>query len=229
MVNQRRKEKESKTILAAERVFEAVGFGNAKMEDIAAEAGITKVTLYSYFQSKENLYMAITYKAFQLMIELFYQRIDENRNKPGIESVLAINEAFITFCEENFLYSEAILNYFALVRSSAGGKDKEKISPGIQESLFYTKIQGIQNLPLKLTSQEIKRGKEDGSIRPDVDSMLLTLQGWSMIVGYIKLITSSGASTSLLNVDLKQIKNLSLRLTRSVLTQSLSDEPRRPN
>jgi len=222
MDHQRRKEKENKIIVAAEKIFDAVGFGNAKMEEIAAEAGITKVTLYSYFQSKENLYMAVTYKAFQLMIEIFYQKIDENRNRPGLDSVLAIIEGFINFCENNFLYSEAILNYFSLIRSSAGGMNKEKISLGIQESLYFTKIQDIQNLPLKLTAQEIEKGKKDGSIRPDLDSMLLTLQGWSMIVGYIKLITASGESTVLLNVDLKEIKNLNLVLAKSALTQSSS-------
>lgn len=224
MDRQKRKEKEDKIILAAERIFGSVGFNNAKMDDIAKEAGITKVTLYSYFQSKENLYMAITYKAFQLMNEVFYQKINEHRNHPAIESVLAICEAFITFCENNFLYSEAILNYFALIRSTSGGRQKEKISPGILDSLYFTRIQDIQNLPLKLTAQEIERGKKDGSIRPEVDAMLLTLQGWSMIVGYIKLITSSGDSTTLLNVDLKDIKNLSLRLTRDVLTHSLTKE-----
>ncbi len=222
MDHQRRKEKENKIIVAAEKIFDAVGFGNAKMEEIAAEAGITKVTLYSYFQSKENLYMAVTYKAFQLMIEIFYQKIDENRNRAGLGSVLAIIEGFINFCENNFLYSEAILNYFSLIRSSAGGMNKEKISLGIQESLYFTKIQDIQNLPLKLTAQEIEKGKKDGSIRPDLDSMLLTLQGWSMIVGYIKLITASGESTVLLNVDLKEIKNLNLVLAKSALTQSSS-------
>ena len=100
--------------------------------------------------------------------------------------------------------------------------NKEKISLGIQESLYFTKIQDIQNLPLKLTAQEIEKGKKDGSIRPDLDSMLLTLQGWSMIVGYIKLITASGESTVLLNVDLKEIKNLNLVLAKSALTQSSS-------
>jgi len=221
MDRQRRKEKESKIIKAAEKVFEAVGFGNAKMEEIASEAGITKVTLYSYFQSKENLYMAITYKAFQFMIDIFYQKIDENKSNPGIEGVIDIQKAFINFCENNFLYSETIMNYFSIVRSSSGGIDTDKISQGIMESLYFTKIQDIQNLPLKLTSQEIERGKEDGSIRSDIDSVLLTLQGWSMIIGYIKLITSSGDSTTLLNADLKEIKELNLSLSRFVLAQGL--------
>ena len=45
MKNSKKSLKEAKIIEAAERVFNAVGFKNAKMEDIASEAGITKVTL----------------------------------------------------------------------------------------------------------------------------------------------------------------------------------------
>ena len=221
MDRQRRKAKEDNIILAAESVFEAVGFGNAKMDDIASKAGITKVTLYSYFQSKENLYMAITYKAFQYLIEVFYQIIDQNKTNPGIEGAIGIQQGFIEFCENNFLFSETILNYFSLIRSSSGGKDTDKISVGIRESIYFTKIQDIQNLPLKLTAQEIERGKRDGSIKSENDSMLLTLQGWSMIVGYIKLITSSGSSTNLLKMDLKEIKQFNIELSRKVLAAGL--------
>ena len=221
MDRQRRKIKENNIIKAAEDVFEKVGFGNAKMEDIANKAGITKVTLYTYFQSKENLYMAVTYKAFQFLIEVFYQTIDDYKSKTGLQGVIGIQEAFLNFCEKNFLFSETILNYFALIRSSKGGRNTEKISPGINESIYFTKIQDIQNLPLKLTSQEIERGKEDGSIKSKVDSILLTLQGWAMIVGYTKLISSSGSRQTLLNVDLKEIKKLNAKVTESILSKGL--------
>ena len=80
MKDSKRAIKEANIIEAAERVFAVVGFKNAKMEDIAAEAGITKVTLYSYFQSKENLYLAITYKSLQLLIDEFYRVIEKKQN-----------------------------------------------------------------------------------------------------------------------------------------------------
>ncbi|MBK7606925.1 MAG: helix-turn-helix transcriptional regulator [Saprospiraceae bacterium] len=50
---------------AAEKIFEEVGFVNAKMDDIAREASMSKGSIYFYFQSKENLYMAITYRGMQ--------------------------------------------------------------------------------------------------------------------------------------------------------------------
>ena len=51
----KRRKKENNIIEAAIKVLQTSGIQQSKIEDIAAEAGITKVTLYSYFESKENL------------------------------------------------------------------------------------------------------------------------------------------------------------------------------
>ncbi|HHH53572.1 MAG TPA: TetR/AcrR family transcriptional regulator, partial [Bacteroidetes bacterium] len=68
MKEEKRLSKEESIITAAEKVFNKVGYKNAKMEEVAKAAGITKVTLYTYFQSKENLYMALTYRGFQKLL-----------------------------------------------------------------------------------------------------------------------------------------------------------------
>lgn len=196
-----------------------VGFKNAKMEDIAAKAGITKVTLYSYFQSKENLYMAVTYKALQHLIERYYTTIDKYRDKPGLESVIAILDGFMSFCEENYLFSEALLDYFALVRSTSAGTDDSRLTDAIKESLYYVKLQDMHNLPFKLTVKEIERGKADGSIITDVDPMLSTLHGWTMVIGYVKVISAAGTNaTPLFNVSLKDLKKLNLKVARDMFS-----------
>ena len=97
MKESKRSLKENKIIESAEKIFSAVGFKNAKMEDIAMEAGITKVTLYSYFQSKENLYLAITYKALHLLSDRYYQCIEKNKELKGIDSVIALIETYMSF------------------------------------------------------------------------------------------------------------------------------------
>ena len=204
--------KEQKIIEAAERIFSKYGFINAKMDEIAVEAGITKVTLYSYFQSKENLQLAITHKALQLLIDKYYITLSENKEKSGFESCLAIFKLFIEFCEENFLYSEALLNYFSLIRSTDFGEDKTKMTEGTKESVYFRKIQDIQNLPFKLTVQEIMRGMDDGSVREDIDPMLATLTAWAASLGYIKIISATGKNVKpLFNVDLDKLKKLQLR------------------
>jgi len=219
MKDTKRTIKENNIIEAAESVFETVGFKNAKMEDIAAEAGITKVTLYSYFQSKENLYLAITYRALQSLNDAYYKSLDNNKNKKGIDSVVALIETFMTFCEENFLYSETLLEYFSLVRSTSSGQDQTKLTEATKESLYYMKLQDIQNLPFKLTAKEISRGQKDGSILPHIDPIFSTLQGWSFIIGYTKLLNANGSNKSpLFNVDLNDLKVFNLKLARTLLS-----------
>ena len=211
--------KENQLIDAAEKVFAQVGFKNAKMTDIAKEAGITKVTLYSYFQSKENLYMAVTYRAFQVLIDLYYSHIDENKNKSGLEGSIGLMSAFMKFCEDHFLYSEIILEYFALVRSTNQGKDTNaKLTEAMIDSLYYRKIQDIQTLPLTLVSKEIQRGIDDGSIKSKKTPMFLTIYAWTSVTGFAKVIAASGnLKDPLFDTDLTEMKEYSLRLTRLVL------------
>ncbi|HEV2231834.1 MAG TPA: TetR/AcrR family transcriptional regulator [Terriglobia bacterium] len=58
-----RKERGARTrtaiMQAAERIFAEAGFGGARTEAIAAQAGVNKALLYYYFPSKDGLYRAI--------------------------------------------------------------------------------------------------------------------------------------------------------------------------
>src|SRR5262249_57188149 len=57
---QRRKDERPAEILsAALDVFAARGFAAAKLEDVAARAGVSKGTLYLYFESKEELFRSV--------------------------------------------------------------------------------------------------------------------------------------------------------------------------
>ncbi|MBK9736090.1 MAG: TetR/AcrR family transcriptional regulator [Saprospiraceae bacterium] len=217
MKDAKRNLKESKIIEAAEKVFNQVGFKNAKMEDISHHAGITKVTLYTYFQSKENLYLAVTFKALQLLIEKYYDTIDKNKEKSGLESTIAIFDSFMVFCEQNYLYSEALLEYFALVRSTSDGTNEAKLTEAVKDSIYYVKLADMHNLPFKLTVKEIERGKKDGSIHSTLDPMLTTLYGWTMVVGYVKVISASGINaTPLFKVSLHDLKSLNLKIARQM-------------
>ena len=192
------------------------------MEDIASEAGITKVTLYSYFQSKENLQLAVTYRALELLIDNYYNCLDAHKSDTGLASTIAIFRLFIDFCEKNFLYSEVLLNYFELIRSTASGNQVEKLTEGLKESIYFRRLQDMQNLPFKLTVKEINRGMEDGSIRDDIDPMLATLAAWTASIGYIKVVSAAG-SKPLFNVDKEALKNLQLKSASDLLQKTKHD------
>lgn len=219
MLQTKKQEKEAIIIDAAERVFAVTGFKNSKMEDIATEAGITKVTLYSYFQSKENLYMAITFRAMQLLNDAFYETIARCKKISGLETTVEMHRTFMEFCENNYLYSEALLEYFSISRSTSAGKDDRKLPDAVKESIYYLKLQDIHNLPFKLIVSEIESGIKDGSIHASVDPMFYTLHGWTVAIGFIKIIAASGGNASpLFNVSLADLKSYNLNLVRVVLS-----------
>ncbi|MEL6123194.1 MAG: TetR/AcrR family transcriptional regulator [Bacteroidota bacterium] len=214
----KRQVKENNIIEAAIKVISNSGYRNAKMDEIAKQAGITKVTLYSYFQSKENLYLAVIYRTFQALTEVFYDTIDKHKSETGLRSTVAIFDSFFSFCEQNFLYSETMLDYFSMIRMISREPQMGDFDQSITDNLYFTKIQDLQNLPIKLTVKEIERGRRDGSIKPTVDPMLHTIQGWTMVVGYIKLISASGKNDlPLMTVNLKSLRSLSLQLSEAAL------------
>ena len=68
----------SEIIEAALAVFAEKGFAGAKLDDIAARAGVSKGALYLYFETKEDLFKAVVTEAVA----------------PNLEGVLAAAESF---------------------------------------------------------------------------------------------------------------------------------------
>lgn len=56
---QNRLDKENRILAAALKVFSQSGYSGASMDAVAAEAGLTKPTLYQYFESKEQLFASM--------------------------------------------------------------------------------------------------------------------------------------------------------------------------
>lgn len=55
----RRAERRTQILEAAARAFARTGFAHTSLDDIATEAGITRVLLYRHFDSKADLYRAV--------------------------------------------------------------------------------------------------------------------------------------------------------------------------
>lgn len=63
--------RERRILDAALKIFSEKGFVGASMDDIAAEAGLTKPTLYQYFPSKDELFTAMMTQERDHMLESF--------------------------------------------------------------------------------------------------------------------------------------------------------------
>lgn len=213
-----RQKKENHIIDAAEEIFSKLGYKNTRMEDVAKRAGITKVTLYSYFQSKENLYMAVTYRALRALSDSYNECIQKLSGENGLDICMALMADFMDFCDQNYLYSEVLLDYFSLIRSTSAAADESKLTDALKESTYFVKVQELHNLPYKIYAREIQKGIEDGSIKPSVDPMFQTLHTWTAVVGYVKVNAASGDATMpLFNHSLRDLKSHILHNFRTTL------------
>ncbi len=218
-MSEKRSIKEAHIIDAAEKIFSAVGYANTKMEDVAKEAGISKGSVYFYFDTKENLYMAVTYRALQILNENLYRVRDNHKSQSGLNSVIALAEAYLDFCDKYFFYSEVILDYMTLNRSTQLGRDRARMTTAIKESMYYAMVQDIQNLPVSLITGEIRRGVEDGSIRNKRKPELLYLIAWGSLVGFVKLNVAAGSThrQTLFHVNIQEWKSYLLALLKDMI------------
>ncbi|WP_158811279.1 TetR/AcrR family transcriptional regulator [Beijerinckia sp. L45] len=92
-LRRRRKEARPSEILdAAFQAFAADGFAGTRLDDVAARAGITKGTIYLYFQSKEDLFVAV----LKQMMWPAYEHLSALTTEPSGPAI-AMLRAHLTF------------------------------------------------------------------------------------------------------------------------------------
>jgi len=219
LISQKRLEKEAFIIDAAEAVFFSKGFANAKMENVAEKAGMSKGSVYFYFKSKDDLYMAITYRAFLLLIDMYRKVLDNHKHKDGRSRVIEILNAYIGFSEKHFHYHEALFNYMSLIRNiNKSGSEKQGRHIGVGDGLYFDKIKDVHNLPVDIVVHEIAMGKKDGSITNEHKAEMIYLTAWALVSGYIKLSIYGGKGReSIHHVSLADWKTYIIEVAAKIL------------
>jgi AcrR family transcriptional regulator len=215
-MSQKRQRKEEAIIDAAEALFFKRGYGQVKMEEVAKKAGMSKASLYFYFKSREELYLAISLRALQLLIDVYYKAIADNSSKNGFERVMATFEAYLAYSERHVQYHEALFHYMSMIRQP-GGEDSQQ-ADALRDSIYYLKLQDLHNLPLDIVVKQIDAGKADGSISSKVPSNMIYLTNWALIAGFIKLQVYGGKERpSLYRINLQEWKAHLLNTARQML------------
>jgi TetR/AcrR family fatty acid metabolism transcriptional regulator len=100
MTDQSVSDRKRHTILdAARTVFSRQGYAGAAVEDVAEEAGVAKGTLYLYFKSKEDLYLAALARDLNNLAQ--QARAEMDRASTLREKILALLRVRLEYSRAN--------------------------------------------------------------------------------------------------------------------------------
>lgn len=166
---------------AAEAVFSRWGFSMATMDAIAEEAQFSKATLYRYFKSKREIFLAIIFNSF----EEAHKHIEEVYHKP-LPAPDKLRE-YIRFIMSYYKRKENLVHIFFLEKQSL-----KKIF-NVDLRAFPLKASGHPQIPeflrakmesmAKIQEAIIQQGVDNGEFRP-VDVKDAAFVMGSMIRGF---------------------------------------------
>jgi AcrR family transcriptional regulator len=156
-------ERRQQIVEAAARLFDAHGYGNTSMEDVAMSISIAKPTLYHYFRSKEEILRSIHEEFIQLLIDKYMARVSRGLDPPAlvlgamkdILSLMVTHRGYVrVFFEHHrelppeakrYVTSQRDA-YESLVRSAvAAGQARGTFSQAIDEKMISLAVFGMCN------------------------------------------------------------------------------------
>ncbi len=179
-----RQQKEKKIVEAAIKLFGEKGMHHTKMDEVAKLAKISKGLTYFYFKSKEELYLAITKKAFEELKEVFQHTFQSGRDETGFENMNALVKNFLAFAEEKQVLHQAMVEFLGMV-AAYNHPEKRKVMPEeLIKSSYFRRLLNLQYDIPSIGVSIISKGIRDGSIRPELQPETTFYLIWTMLLGY---------------------------------------------
>jgi AcrR family transcriptional regulator len=144
---------------AARKVFALKGFSDATMDEIAAAAGIAKGTIYLYFPTKRDIYLAALKEG---LTEL---RERTNRNMEAVRGIRAKLRGFITTRIE---YAETNRDFIRIYHSEFGNLTKAPLYDSEFQQLYLQQAED-----LKAVLQAAVEGGEIRNVRTEFMAFMI--------------------------------------------------------
>ena len=142
------KETRNKILNAAVKAFSRNGFHQARMDDIAETAGVSKGTLYYNFESKSLLFSATVTEGIEEVMEEI--RKDLKSDLPFVDHLRRLIDVNVDMYIRYSDLAQIVFN---------------EVSSGIDESVLRN-IEEVRGRFIDLVAEELKAGQDDNRIRP---------------------------------------------------------------
>ena len=167
-----RREASRRRILdSARQVFFREGFESANLDEVASLAGVAKGTIYRYFESKAELYVAVLVHNADAFVERMQQTID-----PVLSPDAQIRRIGLFYFKHYCENREYFRIFWAIENQRLIGELPEKLVRAVTD--VWTRC-------LQILSDQISRGVREGSFR-DCDPWEMANIFWIVANGLIQ-------------------------------------------
>lgn len=207
-INERKeREKEHRReeiISSAEKVFFEKGLQTATMDEIAERAELGKSTLYLYYKSKEDLYLAVLLRGTEILLQKFEEVLGSGG--PTVRLIAGLGEAYYDFFKE-------YRNYFRMFYFFENPQIHKQVSTEMMDLCSISNGR-IWDLIIRL----IQRGMDEGIIQKSLNPRQIAVMLWSNANGLMRQMDREDSYWSeRMGVDLEA----TLRLTYALLLESI--------
>ena len=159
---------------AADKLFCKNGVEKTTMEQLAAEAGYSKPTLYGYFKDKDEVYFALVLE----FMEKIVVKVDK-----AINEQTAFNDTFSKICQDVFRLATRYPLYFEGLIGTINVNIKADDTPQIYKDI-YRLGEVLNEKLLNILGQ----GIDEGIINVTLDKSAILLFVWGSVAGIIRMI-----------------------------------------
>ncbi|MHB1050350.1 MAG: TetR/AcrR family transcriptional regulator [Bacteroidota bacterium] len=205
---EREKEYRKESILdAAQKVFFEKGLHLSTMDEIAETAELAKGTLYLYYHSKEDLYLAVLLRGLSILRSMFIDVIKQPASV--IPTMVALHDTYTEFYRR-------YPNYFRMMHFFNTPQFHKQVSEEMMRSCD-TINQSLWGMVVKIMTG----GVADGKIRSDLDPIEMTLIMWSTATTLLMRIDNQQEMfREKMHIDLNNtLKVSNMLLLEAVLTE----------
>jgi AcrR family transcriptional regulator len=174
----REKARRQQQILEAARdVFFDRGIHRATVDDVAAQAEVSKGTVYLYFESKESILA-------HLLLEGLFILLSELKAAYAPQESLSAEKHLRQLAEAYWQFAQTHPNYFRLLLALDRGRFQQRVSAELYERILTESIKGLD-----LAARAIRQGMEEGVFDADNPSLTAGVL-WGALNGALTLMSN---------------------------------------
>ena len=167
---QEKEERRQAILRAARQVFLTNGFHRATVDDVAQRAGVSKGTVYLYFEGKETILALLLLEGLGELIEKLAIAYAPNEHLAADERLRRLGRAYFDFFEHT-------PGYFRLLAATDRGHFQSSVEPQVYQKVLAASLAG-----LNWVERAIQQGIEQGmfrrcAVRPAASILWATLNG----------------------------------------------------